>query len=285
MLDAGRREDVKQLARGNPLIAHMAAAEAARGHDVGSDATSVLRRFLKRVSIAGPTLTQTRILAAIAVLGPVTGDEFDVLQDLNVGFASPDSPADLVADLIDTGLVLELPRGFVVKPDRLGPVVVADAMFSSSPGSRVFGEALIGRALATGPLVSVRVMAARFSVLRDAAMVAGTTDARERLRAVLAEATSRAQLVDAPHKALALTAVAAPALPFDAVNVLRNVRPSGRWVLISRQRGRWAAQRRAQRRRACCLMTTRLLPRSRLTTRRSQVGTMTLSRTLKALAM
>lgn len=125
----GLRTAIIRLAQGIPLIAHLAAAGVHRGDLVADGDGPLLRRYLAS-SISGLTDPAARHLVAIvAAFGTFDADaRAGVLRAVFPNRATAELRG-LLNSLADCGLLMGSGPTFSVKPDRLAPVVLADAFF------------------------------------------------------------------------------------------------------------------------------------------------------------
>lgn len=137
------RHWVIDLAQGNPLIAHIACKTALedQGIEAGTLA-EVLRRHLHRLLSSGyESAPHLRALGVIAVRGRLDTVELPTVQDL---LPAGDPPlTDTVAQLADVGVLEQNRSVYVIKPDRLAPLVVADVFFPQSPTPPVLPRSLL----------------------------------------------------------------------------------------------------------------------------------------------
>lgn len=122
---------VIDIAVGNPLIAHTACEIAAQqGTYSWQDTTSVLRNLFKiRLSHIRADVHEHRVVAvALAVLAKVqNSDQIAALVGAVHGIPrDPHRLHEILMDLADAGIVDGPP--FTLRPDALGPVIVADAL-------------------------------------------------------------------------------------------------------------------------------------------------------------
>ncbi|MCA1671641.1 MAG: AAA family ATPase, partial [Actinobacteria bacterium] len=144
---------VIDIAEGNPLIAHSACEIAVQqGTHSWQDTASVLRDLFK-IRLRHLTTDGHEHLAVAVALALLTtaqnSDQLATLADAVHGLPrDPHRLHELLTDLVDAGIVDGRP--FTLRPDALGPVIVADALVD---GQRVNID-LIGTLRVLGPAAS-----------------------------------------------------------------------------------------------------------------------------------
>lgn len=123
---------VIELAQGNPLIAHMAAQTALQQQGIQARTLAeLLRGHLDRLLSSGyESAHHRRALGLIAVLGRVEGSDLPAAQE---NLPDGDPPLqDTIGQLADVGVLERTGDVYVIKPDRLVPLIVADTFFPPS---------------------------------------------------------------------------------------------------------------------------------------------------------